>query len=172
VMITGLRYRDAKPFRAPPVPAADVDGAGRIVAVWHDCRFHSDCQANDIVFTRSADGITWSEPARVTRNENAVMPTIGVEPGTGRLAIAYYAIRPGGIDAELVTSQDGSSWSAPQRLNARRMALAWMPDTTLGRMLADYIGVSWSRGRPLVVYALASPPRNGKLRQAIYAGRG
>ena len=33
------------------------------------------------------------------------MPTIGVEPGTGRLAIAYYAIRPDGIDAELVTSR-------------------------------------------------------------------
>jgi hypothetical protein len=172
VMITGLRSRDAKPFRAPPVPAADVDGAGRIVAVWHDCRFNSNCQANDIVFSRSADGTTWSQPARATRNENAVMPTIGVEPGTGRLAIAYYAIRPDGIDAELVTSRDGSSWSAPQRLNPRRMALSWMPDTTLGRMLADYIGVTWSRGRPLVIYALASPPRNGKLRQAIYAARG
>ena len=64
------------------------------------------------------------------------------------------------------------SWSAPQRLNPRRMAFAWMPDTTLGRMLADYIGVTWSHGRPLVVYALASPPRNGKLRQAIYAATG
>ena len=41
----------ARPFRAPPVPAADVDGAGRVVAVWQDCRFRSDCQANDIVFT-------------------------------------------------------------------------------------------------------------------------
>ena len=172
VVITESRSRDAKPFRAPPVPAADVDGAGRIVAVWHDCRFHSDCQANDIVFTRSTDGTTWSEPARVTAGRNAVMPTIGVEPGTGRLAIAYYAIRRDGVDAELVTSQDGSKWSAPQRLNPRRMALAWMPETTLGRMLADYIGVTWSRGRPLVVYALASPPRNGKLRQAIYAARG
>jgi hypothetical protein len=100
------------------------------------------------------------------------MPTIGVEPGTGRLAIAYYAIRRDGVDAELVTSPDGSRWSAPQRLNPRRMALSWMPDTTLGRMLADYIGVTWSRGRPLVIYALASPPRNGKLRQAIYAARG
>jgi hypothetical protein len=101
------------------------------------------------------------------------MPTIGVEPGTGRLAIAYYALRAdGGVDAELVTSQDGSSWSSPQRLNPRRMLLPWMPDTTLGRMLADYIGVTWSRGRPLVVYTLASPPRKGKLRQAIYAARG
>ena len=172
VVMTGLRSRDARPFRAPPVPAADVDGAGRIVAVWHDCRFRSDCQANDIVLTRSTDGTTWSEPARVTSGRNAVMPTIGVEPGTGRLAIAYYALRPNGVDAELVTSRDGSSWSSPQRLNARRMPLTWMPDTTLGRMLADYIGVTWSRGRPLVVYALASPPRNGKLRQAIYAARG
>jgi hypothetical protein len=172
VIVTGLRFREVRPFRAPPVPAADVDGAGRIVAVWHDCRFHTDCQANDIVFTRSTDGIAWSEPIRVTSGRDAVMPTIGVEPGTGRLAIAYYAIRPDGVDAELVTSPDGSRWSAPQRLNPRRMALSWMPDTTLGRMLADYIGVTWSRGRPLVIYALASPPRNGKLRQAIYAARG
>ena len=172
VIVTGLRFREVRPFRAPPVPAADVDGAGRIVAVWHDCRFHTDCQANDIVFTRSTDGIAWSEPIRVTSGRDAVVPTIGVEPGTGRLAIAYYAIRPDGVDAELVTSPDGSRWSAPQRLNPRRMALSWMPDTTLGRMLADYIGVTWSRGRPLVIYALASPPRNGKLRQAIYAARG
>ena len=51
------------------------------------------------------------------------------------------------------------------------MPLAWMPATTLGRMLADYIGVSWVRGRPLAIYALASPPRNGRLHQAIYAAR-
>jgi hypothetical protein len=172
VTLTRFRARPASPFRAPPIPAADVDGAGRVVVVWQDCRFRSNCQGNDVVVSRSSDGTTWSQPARVTRDSNAVLPTIGVEPGTGRLAIAYYAIRPDGVDAELVTSQDGSSWSAPQRLNPRRMALAWMPATTLGRMLADYIGVTWSRGRPLVVYALASQPRNGKLRQAIYAARG
>ena len=172
VTIAPIQAKPASPFRAPRVPAADVDGAGRVMAVWQDCRFRPDCQANDIVFSRSSDGATWSPPARVTRNRNAVMPTIGVEPGTGRLAIAYYALRPDGVDAELVTSRDGSSWSSPQRLTPRRMPLTWMPDTTLGRMLADYIGVTWSRGRPLVVYALASPPRQGKLRQAIYAARG
>ena len=109
---------------------------------------------------------------RVTSGRNAVLPTIGVEPGTGRLAVAYYVIQRDGIDAELVTSTDGARWSAPQRLNPRRMPLRWLPETSLGRMLADYIGVTWARGRPLVVYALASPPRNGKLRQAIYAARG
>ena len=99
------------------------------------------------------------------------MPTIGIEPATGRLAIAYYAIQRNGIDAELVRSTNGTSWSAPQRLSPRRMPLEWTPQTTLGRMLADYIGVTWARGRPLVIYVLASPPRNGKLRQAIYAAR-
>ena len=44
--------------------------------------------------------------------------------------------------------------------------------TTLGRMLADYIGVSWSGARPLVVYALASPPKQDEFRQAIYAASG
>jgi hypothetical protein len=170
--IAKIQAKPATPFRAPPIPAADVDGSGRVVAVWQDCRFHPDCEANDVVFTRSSDAATWSAPVRVTRNGNAVMPTIGVEPGTGRLAIAYYTLRPDGVDAQLVTSPNGASWSSSQRLTPRRMPLTWMPETTLGRMLADYIGVTWSRGRPLVVYALASPPRNGELRQAIYAARG
>ncbi len=143
-----------------------------MLTAWQDCRFGTGCTANDVVISRSADGKTWSAPVRVTSGRNVVMPTIGVEPGTGRLAIAYYVIQRNGIDAELITSANGTRWSAPQRLNARRMPLEWMPQTTLGRMLADYIGVSWVRGRPLVVLALASPPRGGKLHQAIYAVRG
>jgi hypothetical protein len=172
VVISTLQARNAMPLRAPPLIAADVDTSGRVLAVWQDCRFRNGCSANDVVMSRSADGVAWSTPARVTSGRNAVIPTLGVEPGTGRLAIAYYVIQPNGIDAELVTSSDGVRWSAPQRLNPRRMPLEWLPSTTLGRMLADYIGVSWSRGRPLVVLALASPPRGGKLRQAIYAARG
>jgi hypothetical protein len=172
VTIATFRSRDARPFRSPPVLAATADGRGRVVAVWQDCRFSTDCASNDIVLSRSADGTTWSEPVRVTSGRNAVMPTIGVEPGTGRLAIAYYAIQRNGVDGELVTSRDGARWTAPRRLSPRRMPLEWMPATTLGRMLADYIGVTWARGRPLVIYVLASPPRSGKLRQAIYAARG
>ena len=59
-----------------------------------------------------------------------------------------------------------------QRLNPRRMALSWMPETTLGRMLADYIGVTWCTqptARDLTHWHRR--PRNGRLRQAIYAAR-
>ena len=172
VRISVLTARDARPLRAPPLIAADLQRDGSVLVAWQDCRFRTGCTANDVVVSRSADGKQWTEPVRVTSGRNAVMPTIGVEPGTGRLAIAYYVIQRNGIDAELITSADGTRWSAPQRLNARRMPLEWMPQTTLGRMLADYIGVSWVRGRPLVVLALASPPRGGELHQAIYAVRG
>lgn len=172
VLIARLQARGVSPFRAPPLIAADVDGNGDVIAAWQDCRFRPGCAANDVVVSRSTDGgRTWTAPRRVTTGRNAVLPTIGVEPGTGRLAIAYYAIHRNGVDAELVTSASGARWTVPQRLNPRRMPLEWMPRTTLGRMLADYIGVSWVRGRPLVVYVLASPPRNGKFRQAVYAAR-
>jgi hypothetical protein len=170
-LIARLHTRGVRPFRAPPLIAAEVERGGTVVVAWQDCRFRPGCAANDVVLSRSPDGVTWSPPRRVTTGRNAVMPTIGVEPSTGRLAIAYYAIHRNGIDAEVVTSANGTRWSAPQRLNPRRMPIEWMPQTTLGRMLADYIGVSWVRGRPLVVYVLASPPRNGKLRQAVYAAR-
>ena len=91
---------------------------------------------------------------------------------TGMFELGGNVMHSGTEPTELITSADGTRWSSPQRLNARRMPLEWMPQTTLGRMLADYIGVSWVRGRPLVVLALASPPRGGELRQAIYAVRG
>ena len=172
VVISELSTRNARPFRAPPLIAAELERSGSVLTAWQDCRFRAGCTANDVVISRSADGKTWSAPVRVTSGRNVVLPTIGVEPGTGRLAIAYYVIQRNGIDAELITSSNGTRWSAPQRLNARRMPLEWMPQTTLGRMLADYIGVSWVRGRPLVVLALASPPRSGRLQQAIYAVRG
>ena len=172
VLISELTPRDTRPFRAPPLIAADIDGNGDVIVTWQDCRFRAGCAANDIVISRSVEGKTWSAPVRVTSGRNAVMPTIGVEPRTGRLAIAYYVIQRNGVDAELITSADGRLWTSPQRLNARRMPLEWMPQTTLGRMLADYIGVSWVRGRPLVVLPFASPPRNGRLHQAVYAVRG
>ena len=172
VVISQLSTRNARPFRAPPLIAAELERSGSVLTAWQDCRFRAGCTANDVVVSRSADGKAWSAPVRVTLGRNVVLPTIGVEPGTGRLAIAYYVLQRNGIDAELITSSDGTRWSAPQRLNARRMPLEWMPQTTLGRMLADYIGVSWVRGRPLVVLTLASPPRSGRLQQAIYAVRG
>jgi hypothetical protein len=81
--------------------------------------------------------------------------------------------RPAGIDVELVESPGSpGTWSAPRRLSAQSMPLAWMPNTSSGRMLGDYISVDYSGGRPLVVWVLATPPVGGQFRQAVYATRG
>ena len=172
------RHLEADGARRAPVPRAAAD-RGRAASGAAPCWRRGRTAASGRAARRTTSssrarptGRRGRAPVRVTSGRNVVLPTIGVEPGTGRLAIAYYVIQRNGIDAELITSADGTRWSAPQRLNARRMPLEWMPQTTLGRMLADYIGVSWVRGRPLVVLALASPPRGGKLQQAIYAVRG
>ena len=87
-----------------------------MLAVWQDCRFSAGCDGerrrplalgrrHDLVGAGAGDA-----------GRNVAIPTIGVEPVTGRLAIAYYVIQPNGIDAELVTSADGG------RRGARRSA--------------------------------------------------
>lgn len=158
-------------LRAFPLPAADVDAAGRLWATWHDCRL-SGARTNDVFVSSSADGSSWSAATQVTAGRDGVLPAIGIDASTGRIAIAYLRNRAAGVDVELVESPDGASWGLPKRLSAQTMPLAWMPDTTSGRMLADYISVHYARGRPLVVWVLASEPVGARLRQAVYATRG
>jgi hypothetical protein len=52
-------------LRAPPFPSAEVDRAGNVYVVWQDCRFRSDCSSNDLVLSKSADGLNWTPPTRV-----------------------------------------------------------------------------------------------------------
>jgi RTX calcium-binding nonapeptide repeat (4 copies) len=159
-------------FRAFPLPAAAVDSAGRVWVTWHDCESPGASQNAAFVAT-SADGVVWTSPALVTRGRNALLPAIGIDSRSGRAAIAYMRSSKAGMDVELVESAGNPSvWGAPRRLSARTMPLTWMPNTTSGRMLGDYISVHYAGGRPLVVWVLASDPVGSSLRQAVYATRG
>jgi hypothetical protein len=101
------------------------------------------------------------------------LPAIGIDAATGRVAIAYMRSTSSGIDVELVQSSPGGArFGAPRRLSAQSMPLEWMPRTTSGRMLADYISVDYSGGRPLAVWVLASEPVDSGFRQAVYATKG
>jgi hypothetical protein len=130
------------------------------------------------VLTSSPDGVSWTPPTRVPAvpagsRVEAFIPAVGVDPGTSaastRLAVALYAFAPGaGVDAWLLQSRDaGASWSRPQRLTARTMAIPWIANTNQGRMLADYVSVSWVEGRAVPVISLASEPGGAeRFRQA------
>ena len=74
------------------------------------------------------------------------------------------------MDVRWVTSADGgATWTSPQRLNAASMPLSWVAETALGRMLGDYVSVSWTSGRPIPVFSLATEPAGELFHQAIFA---
>lgn len=179
---------DIRELRDPPLPAADVDSSGRVYVTYHDCRTRPNCAANDIVLATSGDGVGWSTArvpiAATTSPTHFVHPTIAVDPATSggrvRLGITYYVlpttecdVSTCKIDVGFVSSANGgASWSSPRRLNARSMRLAWLPPTQLGRMLADYVSVSWVPGAAVAVFAHASPlAADGTYREAIFATR-
>jgi hypothetical protein len=173
VTVATVSARSTPGLRFFPLPSAAVDRSGRVWIAWHDCRFSSGCATNDVVVATSSGSGGWNAPVAVTSGRNAVLPAIGIQASTGRVAIAYYTVRPAGIDAELVETRVGSTaFGPPRRLSARTMSRLWLPNTVSGRMLADYISVDYAGARPLVVWALASPPVGTSLRQAIYATRG
>jgi RTX calcium-binding nonapeptide repeat (4 copies) len=186
--ISEARYIPVRDLRDPPLPSADVDSSGRIYATWQDCQLRPGCSANDIVLATSTDGASWSTsrvPIAPMQSERTfVHPAIAVDPATSgaraRLGMTYYVLPTPRcdlstcrIDAGFVSSQNGgASWGAPRRLNPRPMRLTWLPPTSLGRMLADYVSTSYVRDAAVAVFAHASPlASDGSFREAIFATR-
>jgi hypothetical protein len=184
--IAPLLVEDVPGVRAPPFVSADVDAGGTVYVAWADCRFSAQCTANGVVIASSRDGVAWTTPQRVPVGPTGApldhfVPALAVDPesaGSGaRIAISVYTVtQPQGcrycevVDAFLVRSSDGGgTWRAPVRLNAQSMPLEWIANTGLGRMLADYISVSFVGGRPVPILSLAGEPEAGELRQAVFA---
>jgi hypothetical protein len=179
---------DIRELRDPPLPAADVDSSGRVYVTYHDCRTRPNCSANDIVLATSTDGASWSTArvpiAATTSRMHFVHPAVAVDPPTSgsraRLGITYYVLPTTDCDVStcridvgfVSSSNGGASWSSARRLNSRSMRLAWLPPTQLGRMLADYISVSFVPGAAVAVFTHASPlAADGSYREAIFATR-
>ncbi len=184
--ISSLKFR-THPFvrsylRVFPLPSADADAGGTVYAVWFDCRFRLRCRADDAVLSRSTGG-SWTKPARIplvarTSKIDVVLPSLGVDAATrGRLTLTYYTLAPAGcapaacrVSAWQASSRTGGArWTTPRRLNVVPMRLAWLPQTSTGRMVGDYFGAAFTQGRSVSVVALAHAPRRGKLDQAMHA---
>jgi hypothetical protein len=186
--VAALETEDIHGLRAPPLPSAEVDRAGRVYVAWSDCRFRDQCTANDIVLSKSLDAVTWTSPVRVPTgpveaNPDYWVPGLAVDPATAgasaKIAVAfhsspyncgYFASCPG-VDVGLVTSSNGGrTWTRPQRLNVETMPLVWIAETGIGRMLGDYISTSYVAGKAIPVFSIAAePPFEDSFRQAIFA---
>jgi hypothetical protein len=184
--VAELAAVDVFELRVAPLPSVAIDAGGTIYLSWSDCRFVDQCNANGIVISRSADGVTWTAPAAVPAGGrgdtvNHFLPGLAARGSGSRaqLALAYYsAPQPTGcnyscyasIDAWLSRSDDGGrTWRAPVRLTSEPVHSNWLADTGLGRMLGDYISTSWVGAKPIPVLPLASPPARGSYREQIYA---
>jgi hypothetical protein len=170
-------------LRDTPVPSAEVDQAGRVYVVWHDCRFRSGCSANDIVMSSSLDGVTWSATTRipidaVDSGRDHFLPGIGVDRatsgGTAHLGVGYYyyPVSNCGGSCQLtfgfISSVDGGATWAPARQVSAPMSLSWLPDTTLGLMVGDYTSTSFtSDGKAHPVFALAKALDGGQFRERL-----
>src|SRR5436305_9248717 len=172
-------------IRSGPLPTAEIDKSGRVYVVWTDCRFEARCSApigtNDLVLISSADGIHWTLPKRIPTapvgsGADRLIPGLAVDRSTSgssaHLGLAYYFYPNSNcttstcqLDVGFISSTNGgASWSAPEQL-AGPMQLTWLPLTTLGYMVGDYISTSIVPGdddaTPVFEVAFApTPPPN------------
>jgi hypothetical protein len=166
------------------LPSAGIDAAGKIYVTWWDCRFRTGCSSNDVVMSTSTDGKTWSAvPSRIPIDPikstvDHFIAGIGVDPTTsGKTAhltvvYYYYPISACGnscqLDVGFVTSKDGgTTWTKGKQL-AGPMQLSWLPVSDAGSMVADYIGVTYTKGNPRGIFAVAKAPSGGLLNQGMY----
>src|SRR5207247_4548944 len=65
------------------------------------------------------------------------------------------------LDVGFISSSDGgATWSAPTQL-AGPMTLSWLPNTSQGRMVGDYISTSFAGGTAHPVFMVANAPSAG-----------
>ena len=186
VSVSSIRFHPvAGGLRTSPLPSAEIDAAGKVYVAWEDCRFRQHCSSNDIVFSTSTDGVTWSDTARVpidpvTSTVDHFIPGLAVDPATkgssAHLALTYYfyptAACGGACRLEIgyISSPDGGAhWGAATQL-AGPMALSQIALTSQGPMVGDYISTSFSGGRATTLFAVGlQQPTSTTFDEAMYA---
>jgi hypothetical protein len=187
--VAALRFhrRPIRPnrLRGFTLPTASVDAAGVVYAAWSDCRFRSNCRADDIVWSRSTGPRRWTAPRRIPlgprRAREYTIPDLAVDPTTRgartRLALSFYTLNFANctestcvLDFHVAASRSaGARWTKPRRVNTQRMRLTWIARTSSGRMVGDYTGTVFSGGRVVAVHVQARPPSGGAFDEAAYA---
>jgi hypothetical protein len=181
-------HTDEGGIRSGPLPSAAVDGAGTVWVVWEDCRFRANCSTNDLVYSTSSNGTTWSAVARVpidpvTSTVDHFIPGIGIDPttsgATAHVAIHFYYYSNTSCTKAtcqlyvgfISSANGGSTWNAFQRLSGP-MQLGWLPNSQNGLMVGDYIATVFSSGVPHGVFAIAGAKTGTKFNEAMYTAQG
>jgi hypothetical protein len=171
-------FNDPGNIRSGPLPSAEISGDGKIYVVWEDCRFRANCYTNDLVYTTSTNGTSWTAVQRIpidatNSTVDHFIPGVGVDRNSSgasiRVGVTYYyypqvsctfstcQLRVGFIKS----SNGGSTWNAAIDV-AGPMTMSWLPNTSQGRMVGDYISTSYnSSGLAFGFFARAFAPTSG-----------
>jgi hypothetical protein len=181
-------HLDAGGIRSGSLPSAAIDGVGTVWVVWKDCRFRSACSTNDLVYSTSTDGVTWSAVTRIPIDDTSTavdhfIPGIGIDPatsGTGaHVAIHYYyysqsncTVSTCQLNVGYISSANaGSTWNTPVAI-VGPMQLGWLPQSQNGLMVGDYIATAFTNGVPHGVFAVAAANSGMTFHEATYTAQG
>jgi hypothetical protein len=171
------------------LPSAEIDASGKVYVAWQDCRFRSGCPANDIVYSTSTNGTTWTTVTRIpidatTSGVDHFIPGLGVDHATSgttaKLGLYYYFYPNTSCTAStcrlevgfLSSANGGSTWTAPQTV-AGPTSLSQIAATTQGPMVGDYISTSVVAGKSVAIFAVGKAPTNGQaFDEAMYTVSG
>ncbi len=180
-------HTDAGGIRSGPLPSAAVDGAGTVWVVWEDCRFRTKCASNDLVYSTSSDGSTWSAVTRIpidatTSTVDHFIPGIGIDPttsgATAHVAVHYYFYPKTSCTKStcslyvgyVSSGNGGTTWNQRQIL-AGPMELGWLPNSQNGLMVGDYIATAFVSGVPHGVFAVAAAKSGTTFKQPMYTAQ-
>ena len=190
VLVSSISHHTvAGGLRESPLPSAEVDAAGTVYVAWADCRFRTSCARNDIVIAESTSETTWAAPYRVPIDATSstvdhFVPGLGVDRSTSgntaRLGLTYYSYPNSSCSAStcqlnvrfVASTSGGTNWGTPTQI-AGPMSLSWLPNTSQGRMLGDYISTSvLPGGNAYPVIPVATAPANGTFRMPMVVPTG
>jgi BNR repeat-like domain len=160
------------------LPSAEIDSTGKIYVAWQDCRFRSGCTANDIVYSTSTNGTTWSAVTRipidaVTSGADHFIPGFGIDHATSgtttKIGVYYYFYPNTNCTAAtcqlevgyISSANAGTTWSTPQTVGGP-MSLSQIAPTSQGPMVGDYISSSVLGGKAYAIFAIGKAPTNGQ----------
>ena len=182
VKVAGIRFHGvAGDLRTSPLPTAEIAGDGTIYVAWEDCRFRKKCASNDIVFSKSSDGVDLDRSGpRADRPRDEQRRPLhprpgrrpddlrrGHAPGADVLLLSQTPTARGAcrLDVGYISSPDGGAhWGDATQL-AGPMALAEIAQTSQGPMVGDYISTSFSGGKATTVFPVGRDPTDGRVRR-------
>jgi hypothetical protein len=171
-----------------PLPSAEMDSSGKVYVVWQDCHFEAGCTASDLVLSTSTNGIVWSKVTRIPLDPigsgvDHFIAGLAVDSstsdGTAHLVLTFYYYPVANcttatcqLNVGFSTSADGgATWTTNSQL-AGPMTLTWLPNTTQGFMVGDYISTSFVGSPAFPAFAVANSPSGGVFDEATYTVQG